>query len=422
MRLEDRLRQLASGVERPDWPDVLRRSEAHAPRRRRTVLVIAFVALWAVAVPTALALRSTVVDFFAGEPAPNRVEEDFARLDVGAPPNMSPRVIPEQTRKVFETTAPGGGRLVLWVAPTRKGGFCTQLEELKPNGTSGGGGGGGCSSRDAPFELAPSLSIAGPITPQGVIRGGPVIVSGQVTIAAAESVEVRFTDGTSTSVRVVWVSEPIDTGFFVYPVPSDRWNEGRPTSLAARSATGEVLAEQPVPFELPRLTNPDDPNAPADAILARRRKLIEIETHKGIDAVLWTAPSRVDGRCHWLAYGAGGFGGGCVHPNLALHPLALGQSQGSGVVLLWGGPLRADVMTVEVEYEDGDSVRLHPTDGMILYEIPPSHFEQGHRVNLIIARDARGAVVAQRRQRTDVPGSYPCKKPEPLGHGVSACP
>lgn len=422
MKLEDRFRQLASGVERPDWPDVLRRSEAHAPLRRRTVLVLAFVALAAVAVPTALALRSTVVDFFAAEPAPNRIEEDFARLDVGAPPDMGPRVIPEQTRKVLEMALPDGGRLMLWVAPTRKGGFCTQLEELKPNGTGGGGGGGGCSGADAPFKLAPSLSIAGPITPQGVIRGGPVIVSGQVTIAEADSVEIRFTDGTWISVPVVWVSEPIGTGFFVYPVPKARWNEGRPTSLAARSATGEVLAEQPVPFELPRLTTPNDPNAPADAILARRRKLIEIETHEGVDAVLWTAPSRVGGRCHWLAYGAGGFGGGCVHPNLDLHPLALVQSQGSGVVLLWGGPLRADVATVEVQFEDGESIQLHPTGGMILYEIPPNHFEQGHRLNLIVARDANGDETAQRRQRTDVPGSYPCKKTEPLGHGVRACP
>jgi hypothetical protein len=421
MTLEDRFRQLASGVERPDWPDVLRRAEAQAPLRRRTVLALALVALGAVAVPTALALRSTVVDFFAAEPAPNRIEEDFARLDVGAPPEMSPHVIPEQTRKVLETTLPGGGRLVLWVAPTRKGGFCTQLEELKPNGASGGGG-GGCSPANAPFKLAPGLSIAGPITPEGVIRGGPVIVSGQVRIADAESIEIRFTDGTSTSVPVVWVSEPIDTGFFVYPVPRERWNEGRPTSLAARSATGEVLAERPVPFELPRLTNPDDPNAPADAILAQRRKLIEIETHKGVDAVLWTAPSRVGGRCHWLAYGKGAFGSGCARPNLELRPLALGQSQGSGVVLFWGGPLRADVVTVELQFEDGASVRLHPTEGMILYEIPPSHFEQGHRLNVIIARDANGDEIARRRQRTDLPGAYPCKTPKPLGHGVSACP
>jgi hypothetical protein len=420
MRLEDRFPQLAAGPERPDWRDVLSRADARTPRRRRTFLALTFVALAALAVPTALALRGTVVDFFAAEPAPKSVEEDFARLGLASPPDLGPDVIADQTRNVLETPLPEGGRLVLWVAPTRDGGFCTQLEELKPNGKSAGGG-GGCSRADARFKLGPGLTIAGPITPDGVIHGGPVIVSGQVTMRDAESVEVRFSDGTSVSVPFVWVSKPIATGFFVYPVPRERWNDGRPTSIAARSASGAVLAQRPLTFDLPR-TNPDDPNAPADALVAERRKLIEIETHKGVPAVLWAAPSRAGGRCHWLAYGEGAFGGGCVRPDLELHPLALGQSQGSGVVLFWGGPLRADVATVELQFEDGDEVRLHPTEGMILYEIPPSHFEQGHRPNLILARDADGDEIAQRRQRTDVPGSYPCKKPKQFGLGVSACP
>ena len=68
----------------------------------------------------ALGLHRVVVSFFESEPAPQRVQLDFARIELGAPKGMAPGAILDQTRKVIVPSA-GGGHTFVWVAPTRSG-------------------------------------------------------------------------------------------------------------------------------------------------------------------------------------------------------------------------------------------------------------------------------------------------------------
>ncbi len=389
----------------PDWGDVVRRA-GRRNRRRRVTLAACLVAVAALVVPTAVALRGSVVDFFASEPAPKPVVLDFASLDAGAPAGMETGVIAEQTRAVVRKRLANGRVLTVWVAPTKKGGFCALY-----------GHAGGCH----PPHFIPvehGVSIQGPIA-NGVIRGGPVLVSGSVQLLDAATIELRYEKGDSDRERLIWVSPPIDAGFFVFDVGSDHWNGNRPRELALLDAAGGVLRREPVHFVLPPAMRQD--GTPADALLDEARKLISVDTHTGVEAALWVAPT-ADGRtCHWLRYGPGGFGGGCSEKQLPQR-FGLGRSQGKNVVLLWGGPLRQDIREVEIRYEDGERADVKAIEGMVLYEIPAAHFPRGHRPLLLVARDAEGRDIAQQTIPTKDPGSYPCKTPVPIGAGVKACP
>ena len=165
-------------VGEPDWSDVIHRAGRRS-RRRRVTLAACIVAAAALVVPTAVALRGSVVDFFAGEPAPKPVVLDFARLDVGAPAGMETGVIAEQTRAVLHKHLANGRVLTVWVAPTNRSGFCALY-----------GHSGGCHP---PYSIPVEhgVSIQGPIA-NGVIRGGPVLVSGSVQLPDAATIELAL--------------------------------------------------------------------------------------------------------------------------------------------------------------------------------------------------------------------------------------
>jgi len=114
-----------------DWADVLTRAglDAVAPsppawRNRRWVLAAAIVGVIVVAVTAAFTFGLPILDFGKAQKAPpeSRVVKNFAVLDQGAPPGMATDVIPNETRKVATF-----GNATLWVAPTKQGGFCTDL-------------------------------------------------------------------------------------------------------------------------------------------------------------------------------------------------------------------------------------------------------------------------------------------------------
>src|SRR5205085_3641659 len=61
-----------------------------------------------------------------------------------------------------------------------------------------------------------------------------------------------FEDGGSITVPVVWISTPIDAGFFVYEVPRARWAVGsRPDLLILRGADGHELSRDSSAFRTP---------------------------------------------------------------------------------------------------------------------------------------------------------------------------
>jgi len=407
----DRIRNDREG----DWHDVVRRAQGRR-KHRRLALAGALGAVVVLGAPTALALRSTIVDFFQSEPAPHRLVLDFARQDVGAPSGLDNRVIYEQTRRIFERKLANGQTLTLWVAPNRRGGYCTAL--VGP----GHPGGFGCLWEQRP-PIAPGIEVRGSMSREGVIRSGPVLVSGSVGDEQAETIELRYQDGDVDRQTLVWVSSPIGAGFFLFDVPEEHWGKGRQFErLVLRDAEGRELHSE-------ALTSPRPPaidaktGAPSEALQEQAQKLITIRTHTGVEAALWTAPAPNGRTCQWLRLGASGFGGGCSARDIHRPLLAFLQSQGGGVVLLSGGPVRPDVAEIEVRFENGEVAVVPVAKGMWLYEIKPDHFSRGHRPELLIARDADGRELARRRQETKAYGAYPCEKPVPIpdGYGERAC-
>jgi hypothetical protein len=176
----------------------------------------------------AFGLRGQLIHLFGGgKPAPAPVVKRFGEIDVGAPPGMASNVIAGEAREVMEVSLSTGKTWVMWVAPTRAGGFCMPS---------------GCD-RDRSLPFAPGLTIPGPVSPSGEILAPPVIFEGDTLIHGASTVEIQFEDGGSAGTPVVWVSPPIDGGFFVYELPEAHWKAGhRPVALILRDANGNEVA------------------------------------------------------------------------------------------------------------------------------------------------------------------------------------
>ena len=102
---------------------------AGRPRRRPALLIAVVIALLAVA-PT-FAFHRAVVDFFSGEPAPERIQLDFAYLREHSAEASArfggPSYTPEgPAREVMRVMLDGESR-PLWVVPTTEGAFCYRL-------------------------------------------------------------------------------------------------------------------------------------------------------------------------------------------------------------------------------------------------------------------------------------------------------
>jgi hypothetical protein len=220
----------------PDWPEVRRLARRGRRLRPRFALAVAAAAA-VVAVTPALGLGGKLVRIFErGEPAPAPLERSFAGLDADAPPGFRTGVVASQTRKIVLP-----GNVALWIAPTSRGGFCFFVE----------GGGGQCDTARA-LTFWPTFSIGGDLSHQGVIENGPVLIDGSTTLDDAASVEVQFEDGSSVTIPVVWVSAPIDAGFFGYEVPAAHLRVGaRPRLLILRDASGSELRRDSSAFEVP---------------------------------------------------------------------------------------------------------------------------------------------------------------------------
>jgi len=215
---------------------VVRLARPRRRLRRRLALPLAATIAVVVAAP-AFGLRGTLERLFSsGEPAPPPIQRSFASLDAGAPPGFRTGVAASETRKIVLP-----GNVGLWIAPTNKGGFCLFVE----------GGGGQCDAARA-LKFWPTFSIGGKFTHQGVIEGGPVLIDGSTTLGDAASVVVQFEDGTSVVIPVVWISAPIDAGFFAYSVPPSHLRVGaRPKLLILRDANGKELRRDSSAFEVP---------------------------------------------------------------------------------------------------------------------------------------------------------------------------
>ena len=68
-------------------------------------------------------------------------------------------------------------------------------------------------------------------------------MDGNIFDKAAARLEIRYRDGSRTTVPFVWVSQPISAGVFVFPIPTTHRKHGHePSALTVFSAIGRQLA------------------------------------------------------------------------------------------------------------------------------------------------------------------------------------
>jgi hypothetical protein len=236
MTIDERMHALGRSLDdrAGDWDDVVARTGA---RKRLPRLALVAVLVSALVVPTALALRERVLDFASGDPAPPRIERDVASLNLGIG-RMMPDVLEEETRKVIEVPAPRSERRILWVAPRRDGGFCWVVEHVERSGrreafTSGcGGRAGGRMHASASWHRLPSGMR-------------DIDVTGRVRDRSIRRIDLRSADGTSVELPIVWLSEPIGVGFFLFAVLDQR----RPLEVVAFDEDGGVVKRETLRVE-----------------------------------------------------------------------------------------------------------------------------------------------------------------------------
>lgn len=212
---------LSPGPDDGDWGDILKRaSRAH---RRRVCVITAVTALIAIGVASAYTLGHPVIDFGSAEKAPQHVVLDFGALDMYYTELMRPETLTDQARKIPGLTL-NGEPYALYVAPTKRGGFCF---------TAGAPMLVGCLTERADRKGHVDFETVGSERPW---------IPGTVVDDRVDEVVVSYADGTSEKIPFVWVTEPIDAGFFVVGVSDEhKAHSARPTAITFYDAEGKVV-------------------------------------------------------------------------------------------------------------------------------------------------------------------------------------
>jgi hypothetical protein len=397
----------------PNWGDVVHRSR-RAQRRRRALNAAGLLAVVAAGVASAYALGHPVIDFGKAQRGSLKQVNQFGSMEVGAPRGMAPGVLPHQTR-LITTLRIDGKWNKLYVAPTKQGGFCSLWSGL----------GGGCRA-NRHDKFASRLDAGGMVGP-----GGMLILEGSFFQARGDRLTLSFKDGATTDVPFVWVTTPINAGFYAYRIPNaHRHVATRAVSLALYDKDGKLLAREPIigPQAFPggamhRVKGYPPLQVPTEAIWAKRTQLFDERTSDGARLGLWIAPRRGGGTCMWTnnsfgCHPAGSTGGGNVGPLVTL-----GFMNGGKHIYMCCG-VGGGIVRVDALFQDGDRVELTPKRGYLLWPIAPAHWRLGHRVVSLVGYNRAGQVVARRvlPAPADQRALYYCAKPKSLGYGVKECP
>jgi len=206
-------------------------------RRTRLLAAAALLVVMAAALlaTPAFGLRDRIVDLFTVEQPerqrpPELIQRYFENL-YDARPDESTGVVAGKARIAIRLAIPGFGHKTLWVAPTRAGGFCSNV---------------GCN-RTTSKSFETQLEIGGPTSrnsqPIPGSRDQHVFFKGDTTLPKARGIAIRFEDGSFERTPLVWVSKPIDAGFFLYLLPKSHWKPGRrPVAIVVDDAKGHELA------------------------------------------------------------------------------------------------------------------------------------------------------------------------------------
>jgi hypothetical protein len=398
-----------------DWQDVLGRAGLGTETRRWFRLALVAVCLFGIAAP-AFALRHQVINFFTASRSPNEVIDDFGRLEVSSLPGYAPGVLPHQARVITTIRSGGTTSATLSVAPTRKGGYCDvwKLHGLAPVTATGVE----ClQGRTANALGTFSYSAVNP--PDGVDS-----VFGSI-LRPEMSVRLRYADGTSTAINYVWVSKPINAGFFYYRIAPTHGS--RPTSLVV-SAHGHVVSTRSIDDVSKDMQVVDyrdrwgqDIQTTPEALWGHRHLLLAFNERDGTLVELWVMPSRrgSNRRC----FVANPIAWGCIPAILTGDPLQLQIIPGapSGTALLFG-EVAANVRTLTLHYRDGATETRSPHDGFLLIALPPRHYSTRQRLDRVVATDEHGKPFFTQTFSTNTPGVYPCTTQRNYGYGVKRCP
>jgi hypothetical protein len=226
-------------------------------RRRHRPALLAAVLLAALAATPTFAFHREVVDFFSRETAPERIQLDFPSLREHTAEASSRVAGPTYTadglaREVLTVQLDGEAR-PLWVVPTTEGAFCYRLHF-----------GISCLAPGDKSKL-PKIAVGGLSTKHG---DGLDWIVGPVLDQAVQEVELLYQDGERVKIPFVWVSPPIDAGFYAYDVPADREEPGRlAIAVIGLDEDGGEVAQSCVPV------SPDEVarSAPEAAAVCKRR-------------------------------------------------------------------------------------------------------------------------------------------------------
>lgn len=231
--LTTRFAALADRTDDANWTEVVARGRAARRHRRRVPIAIAATLACAVVIASpATGVGGKIVRLFnRAEPPPQQVVESFAQWNG---PQFRARVQAGRAIKVLDAHVAPGTSWTLWVAPTKDGGFCTST--------------GSCYTRAFRYDgIGVGVGLFGRVARDGEILSGPVVLSGETTNEKADSLLLRFQDGESQSIPLVWVGKPVDTAFYLYGVPRRHWQKGHlPTTLTMLAANGDELDQREV--------------------------------------------------------------------------------------------------------------------------------------------------------------------------------
>lgn len=422
--MEHKLAEEASALFQP-LVDRARREERSTPsppaflRRPLLAAALALLVIGAVVGP-ALAFRAQIIDFFTATQAPKGVVVDFARLEVeqkvSVPNGVFPNVHFRDARRIASVRT-GTTRSVLYVAPASDRSFCAMWAPTdaprcySPQRARG-------ALRFAELSWSSMYPALGVDTVEGVVY------------ARGASVDLQYADGVKIAIPYIWVTAPINAGFFIYRVPADRrLGNDRPVALiVARS--GKTLARQSIENVAVTigsgLVDHRDRwgisiQTPREAVWSKRRLLYSFNLSDGSLIEAWVMPSRrsIARRCVTSSFSTG-----CEAVPLAGPPVQLqilgGGTAGQEAVLY--GEVAKSVRAVELIFQRGARQTVRPRSGLVLVKINLAHSRLNSRLVRVLGLDGSGRVVGVEHYDPATPGVYPCSKPKDYGYGVTRCP
>jgi hypothetical protein len=132
----------------------------------------------------------------------------------------------------------------------------------------------------------------------------------------------------------------------------------------------------------------------ARPVVSTFRTLISVRQSDGSNALLRVARSTTGGRCFEIRTGNVVLAAGCYATRWRGRALQLAL-QGHGHNWLLFGRVQPTTTKLELRYQDGESTPATPVDGYVLVAIPASHTHDGHRLTLVVGRDASGRIVGR---------------------------